>query len=764
MSKGGGAGKVYFVLYLAVVLELLIIIVERDEAEEHLHKKTQEAMRIVESILSQLQSGAGTEGINTRPQDEITLIPSNVNVKEALGTDIKSDRIYFVEVGVTEIAASLRKKEEESSKEYELRLSKLVELANVEELEYQILFNPDQNPTQAPDFPSDAELQKNNIVLDSNKINQRIVVPNYPEWEFIGFMKLKLDKKSTVKQINTDNISMEQFEPVYPVGGVSKYGNYCAPSGVHPDSIFHYVTDTNRAKHTKLSKLQKRVFAVHFQPQGQGGWYKLRFASRTNRILGVRKDINKQYVSVDDIPDEYKVNIGTVQLSVSDLKKVKKELINTLDGYGLPDANDLFEDSGIFEFEKAIDEAKLKAAASSDKDREQLVSKIDLYSYIAKLLVPGASINFDQNRGNIEFNVRVNKVEPKPNDPVLNMPEKVFTFSNAPAVFQFSISPYQSTGNLIEGRVVDERGAQVAMIRETALDQIAGLGVSAPSFGAKREFRGVIDKALPAGSYKIEISHKLSGKAASNVAYLEIFDTKIEKESDFKGRIDAFASYGNSLMFTYPEPSKGKIQTNQFKVYLSSDKSQDKKEVTGTVVKMGEFNCTPDIKSANVKIVWVQPFTFQEYTLFDEGFKIKQEAPVLDKPIIYVSECPGTLSKFKVRIDEIRILRPSASEKEFANVRIEVTGSPTIEDGLKGYTFATEPMLQGDEKTGMYTMEFEISGKPEKNMSKVTSTLSVPCKIWAENQLNGVRSDKLDASIIIQMTCSPEKGKKPRGR
>jgi hypothetical protein len=62
MSKGGGgAGKVYFVLYLAVVLELLIIIVERDEAEEGLLQKQKETMQIVESILSQLQSGAGTE-------------------------------------------------------------------------------------------------------------------------------------------------------------------------------------------------------------------------------------------------------------------------------------------------------------------------------------------------------------------------------------------------------------------------------------------------------------------------------------------------------------------------------------------------------------------------------------------------------------------------------------------------------------------------------------------------------------------------------
>jgi hypothetical protein len=73
MARGGGPGKVYFVLYLAVVLELLLIIVERDDAEEHLLKKQKESMRIVQSILSQLQVGAGTEGISTRPKDEITL-------------------------------------------------------------------------------------------------------------------------------------------------------------------------------------------------------------------------------------------------------------------------------------------------------------------------------------------------------------------------------------------------------------------------------------------------------------------------------------------------------------------------------------------------------------------------------------------------------------------------------------------------------------------------------------------------------------------
>ncbi len=62
MSKGGGAGKVYFILYLAVLLELLIIIVERDDAEDALKKEKEELLRktkriqlIAETIINSLR-------------------------------------------------------------------------------------------------------------------------------------------------------------------------------------------------------------------------------------------------------------------------------------------------------------------------------------------------------------------------------------------------------------------------------------------------------------------------------------------------------------------------------------------------------------------------------------------------------------------------------------------------------------------------------------------------------------------------------------
>src|SRR5687768_5473678 len=98
MSKGG-AGKVYFVLYLAVILELLIIFIERDEAEEHPRREQQQAIEIVQTILSQLQTGSGTTGITVSPKDNIVLdekTPSN-NVRN-----------YDVDVSVGDPRATLQ--------------------------------------------------------------------------------------------------------------------------------------------------------------------------------------------------------------------------------------------------------------------------------------------------------------------------------------------------------------------------------------------------------------------------------------------------------------------------------------------------------------------------------------------------------------------------------------------------------------------------------------------------------------------------------
>jgi hypothetical protein len=47
-----GAGKIYFILYLAVILELLLVIVDRDDAEEGLKRKNEEVAKAFIQLLS----------------------------------------------------------------------------------------------------------------------------------------------------------------------------------------------------------------------------------------------------------------------------------------------------------------------------------------------------------------------------------------------------------------------------------------------------------------------------------------------------------------------------------------------------------------------------------------------------------------------------------------------------------------------------------------------------------------------------------------
>ena len=77
MSGKGGAGKVYFILYLAVLLEMLLIIVERDDAEDELRKekaaleqKSKRIQLIAETIINSLR-GTATSVSSTSDQSMI---------------------------------------------------------------------------------------------------------------------------------------------------------------------------------------------------------------------------------------------------------------------------------------------------------------------------------------------------------------------------------------------------------------------------------------------------------------------------------------------------------------------------------------------------------------------------------------------------------------------------------------------------------------------------------------------------------------------
>lgn len=134
MSKGS-AGKVYFVLYLAVILELLIIIVERDEAEDHLRKREREAREIIQDILGQMQVGPGNENLTSRINDEISLLSEEA--VSMSGIPYKRHRTYNVEVGVNDgTGANIGATQQDTINHYAL----LRRLTNAQSLDYEILY------------------------------------------------------------------------------------------------------------------------------------------------------------------------------------------------------------------------------------------------------------------------------------------------------------------------------------------------------------------------------------------------------------------------------------------------------------------------------------------------------------------------------------------------------------------------------------------------------------------------------------------------
>lgn len=758
MGKGGGAGKVYFVLYLAVVLELLIIIVERDEAEQSLIQKQRETMKIVESILSQLQSGAGTEGINTRPQDEITIPPSGVNIREVMGADIKSYRKYIVEVGVTDVTAEIKRREGESEKEYVERIEKYIQLSNVQELEYQIFYSPNQDPENAPIFPTDEELRKAGIQFDKFQPGQKVQAADGSEWEFLSLRKLILDKTETMKRIDLSNVSVESLEPVYPRESELIVGPSYSPPNKE-DSVFFYSREESM-KRVGLSgsTLKKRAFVVNFQPPSRAGWYKLRFASRTNRILGVRADENPLNVREDT-----KVNIGTVTLTVKDLMKVRKELVSKLEKYNLPPSEILSVEGNPEKFNEMLENSK-KLAAQGDNPTED-ISKIELYGYIATLLAPGMSSNFAQNRGSIEFNIRVITPKTQISKPEVFPPDaSIATFDQLPAAFEFAIAPFQGAGsNQVEAIVKDESGSTVARANLRPLDEIVA-SAAKPAPGGKRTYRAVLDRELPEGKYTILMTHRLGSMPPATAEIdLDVFKTGLTptNENELVSRLNLIGYGDQFLVFNFVPNSGGKIRPEQFRIYLTTDLEQQRPPIQGLSV-IGEkaifLSCKT--KEATIKVVWQQPITGTELDIFPlKTIDVVQKEPKINTAEISIIPSEISGGRYRITIKKIKVTQPrdGQTSTSSADVNLKASGNVTFKGDFDGTAnLVTDPEIVLEDET--YTLTFDISlsniprDKPFLDGSIVLTIIGE-----AYNKCNGQRSKPATKNLTANLSLEVKK-------
>ena len=757
MSKGGGAGKVYFVLYLAVVLELLIIIVERDEAEQGLLKKQKETMRIVESILSQLQSGAGTEGINTRPQDEITILDKSSQDALGKGIQIKSSRTYIVEVGITDVSSELKRKEGETQKEIFERIEKYIRLGNVEEIEYQVFFNSSTDPNNAPEFPLDDDLKKEDVNFTKFNPGQTIQAKDGSSWEFLSLRKLILDSKTVSDRIeNYNNVAMSSLEPLYPKDREIQIGPTYAPPGKE-DSVFYYsyqhtIKDANKS----ATDLKKRAFVVNFQPPNRPGWYKLRFASRTNRILGVRADAN-----IKALEEETKINIGTFQLTVRDLLKVKKGLTMMLEKYGPPQFEMLANPANLHKFDEQLKVATDKVG--NEPDAASVITKLKLYGYIAKLLAPGLSASFPQNTGAIEFNIRVITPKPQTADPVASLPDVSYSFDQLPAVFEFSISPWRGDGqNIIDGRVIDNNGSNVSGLDMKPVDALAGSGSSQAILGKDKWFRGTVKTALSPGEYTVQVDHKLSGKQDTKTMKLVIFKTGLTPESEktLRNGLGYLAFFGKKMAVTNAVPTSGlKIKPEQFRTYIYTDQEQQKPPFNGyTIANENGVFLSCQAKNVTLKITWIQPFTNQEIPLFPETkLDIRQEKPrinTMDKQ----DNVTQSGNRVRVTARGIRIGKPSDGKDQTSTADVEVkAGKATLETRLQGLVdIASEPTIEKD--GDLYNVSFDLSVNLPRGTDMINGMVKVPIRAQATNKCAGLQSDWEEKIVSVSFKYEQEKG------
>lgn len=203
-----------------------------------------------------------------------------------------------------------------------------------------------------PSTPSDSSFLRVDLnptvgaeVRDAN-------LPEAPPWTLQASSRIELNLAD-----------MQDFRnPVYKNSTISAgdINRYAPSEAISANTIFQYSPErTENIRLRNNGKLAKRAFVVNFQPPSQPGWYKLRFYSRTNRILGIAGEQN-----MSELNEEAKVNIGTVQLKVKDLQLVKKELGRQLEELKLPDADGLA--TGTVEPEDFMN--RINAAKDNVKD------------------------------------------------------------------------------------------------------------------------------------------------------------------------------------------------------------------------------------------------------------------------------------------------------------------------------------------------------------------------------------------------------------
>lgn len=664
MSKGG-AGKVYFVLYLAVILELLIIIVERDEAEEHLMRKQKESMKIVQSILAQLQTGAGTEGLSTRPQDQIVLKdPSWANNP---GMDlIKEERQYPVEVGVTDVMNDISKVVKDDRldpDQKEKRLRDFALASNVREVFYQVWYTPEKENLPVT-FPSDAEIDQ-----IMSRPDRGIGFASPEGWTLKGYKGLVLDT-TWAPSIPADdaNKAREWFRNPTQVPPYKTLQSQGAIDQFWPkvDSLFVYDHALTLKSGTNFGQaLKARTFLASFKPpSGTEGTYKLHFYSRTNKILGIKPAAESQSVEADD--DE-KVNIGTVQLTVKDLRNVQKELERELDPV-VQELTDKFQ-AGMKPSEYR-EEIKKRVQALQAEDKSDEASAAQLYGYIQMILKPGAYEEIEGNRASMGFSVKVVRPNIPTADPkIADLKSVVRVFSKlSKLTLPFQVSPATGTTELTK------KPGNASISGGSATASAAG-GVQWVSKNLEIPIDGNL--APQDEPYVFELTQRTPGKTSEVVACsVYVYPSKLTNEPEILSALES--SWGDAIELVASTASGSTIKPDEFILQFNMGGGSQVAPIRKLSVGQSDNVIVPaGADKVSLSVAWKDPQSGEVVELFSGSGEVGVKKPMIITNDLKVDPIFDNQSaEFKVSGILIRSPKIGADESaEIGEVEVSVQSS-----------------------------------------------------------------------------------------
>ncbi len=721
MSSRKSSGSIYFVLYLAVIIELLIIIVERDEAEDKLIKREKESREIIQEILMQMQVGAGNATVTSRITDEVALV--SAEAVAASGIPYQQYRTYNVEIGVSDGSALLKDSEEDEAAS-PLRIK---QLSNVQDIHYEIYSYP-SNDADAPDYNADG-------------------------WKLLAESGLEL---------NTDAMQSWSVPRYTALDGMNGLYDY-TPSNSTPIRYNDTLTASVARQHE--GKITARIFTVEFQPR-QAGWYKLRISSETSRILGLSGDAASESAGEES---EATVNIGAMSLSVAKIKKVHQMLFKELEDFGIPSYQDFLAvrtkpQQTILDKRFTDARQKIEADTENKRERKTLLHKATLYKDLSKLLTPQMSHNFEQNQGAMEILVRVTKPPIAVVQPYISLPSEIYTFDNAKAAFPFSVGPLY--GDAVPNvEIVSTQGKRYAVNiqrRDMLTERINDTASSAGNKGASVPFMGRALDVMPVGNYTIRVSHTVQGIARTEESALRVFPARLKNRASITGRMQ-WLYYGSTMVINAEPDCESVIPANQFRVYVGYDAST----LTASQGLSARLPVPAKAKHVLTKVTWISPYTHEETELLPlaEGTP-QQREPDIDLSRAFVQKVSGDLDKITLEIRGISITPSTVdvggkSGRQADISQVEITQESITSDPA-GFTLNNARLL--DMGDGQYTATFTAEGFPMKLKEplELRGTLNFTITAQMLNPFNSTpsRTARWEYSTPFMHTIQPPRKQK----